>query len=86
MCVVNGILDFVGNGKHRIDLDADRELILVAIVNHTALRRDFECALLLAFGALLIIRGINHMKKIESGPDRHSPKPHDGNQKVNPPF
>ena len=41
---------------------------------------------MLAFGAMLVIRGINDMKKIEADSNGCSPEPHDGNQKVNPPF
>ena len=79
------ILDLIRNGKNRIHLDTDRQLIPVAIVDIAAPRTDIERALLLALSALLVVRRVDDMKKIEAGPDRHSPKPHDGYQDVNPP-
>src|SRR5439155_18643455 len=79
------ILDFSGNHENRIDLDTDRQLIAIAVIDIDAARADFKCALLLALSTFLVISGVDDVKKIQAGPDRRSPKPHDGYQNVNPP-
>src|SRR5262249_50868058 len=79
------ILDFSRDRENGIDLDTDRQLIAIAVVNVAPARTDFKGALLLALGALPVIGGMDDVKKIQAGSDHRPPKPHNGYQNVNPP-
>src|SRR5215510_8382335 len=78
-------MNFIWDRKHRIGFNADREFIVVAVVNDSASRADVDRPLLLVLSTRLEVGRMDDLKRIEAGSDSRSPKPHDGYQEVHPP-